>query len=463
MIRKIEYLFDHKPFHLLTGIFLIGAVLRLYHINYQSLWLDELYSIVPTDPKNSLLSVIEYCKGDQPPLFFIYIHSMFKVFGYNETVGRIASALVGLMGIAAIYLLGKECFGRREGIFAALLTSINYFHIYYSQELRFYSMAFLFATLSYLFYIRAFRRVALVDYLAYGISTICLLYTHYFGLIILGTQVAVFFILLIYKRDLRFIFLSVMSCLLVLLAFIPWLPILFNDMGVDVGWIKKPEPYFVAQYFYDYTGKDALTTIVLIAFIYLTVKNTLKKSIGLKIKIIVLIITAWIVLSYLVPYIRSVTLSPMLHNRYTIVTLPAWIILFAFGWEKIRMLKWKYALIPILIVSSILNLFFFRQHYYILKKEQYREASEIVLAKNKSAYPVYSSLSWHFSFYFRNSTTEVRDFQSADFTSIDKFWLLQAHITEEEMEAEVLRLKDSFRVAERNLFFGSNAILMERW
>jgi len=142
---------------ILAVIILLGALLRLYHVNYQSLWLDELYSIVPTDPKNSLKSVIEYSKSDQPPLFFIYLYYFFKVFGYSEPLGRVACSLIGIAGIPAIYFLAKECEDKKTALFAALLTAINYFHIYYSQELRFYSMAFLFATLSYLFFIRAFK------------------------------------------------------------------------------------------------------------------------------------------------------------------------------------------------------------------------------------------------------------------------------------------------------------------
>src|SRR6185503_270051 len=158
MMRKLDNLISGNATHVLAGVILLGAALRLYHLDYQSLWLDELHSIIPTDPNNSLLSIIEYSKKDQPPLFFIYIHYAFTLFGYNELVGRMASAFLGLLGIVVIYFLGKECEGKAVGLFAASLTAISYYHIYYSQELRFYSMSFLFSALSYLFFIRAFKR-----------------------------------------------------------------------------------------------------------------------------------------------------------------------------------------------------------------------------------------------------------------------------------------------------------------
>src|SRR5258706_14897451 len=102
---------ERIPGKVLAGIILLGAGLRLYHLDYQSLWLDELHSIIPTDPSNSLSSIIEYSKTDQPPLFFIYIHYAFSLFGYNELVGRMASPFFGILGIIGIYFLGKECYG----------------------------------------------------------------------------------------------------------------------------------------------------------------------------------------------------------------------------------------------------------------------------------------------------------------------------------------------------------------
>lgn len=462
MVRKIEDFINERTAYILFGILALSAVLRLYNINFQSLWLDELYSIVPTAPENSLQSVIEYSKGDQPPLFFIYIHYIFKIFGYNEIVGRIACAFIGLLSIPIIYYLGKECQGKLTGLFAALLTGINYFHIYYSQELRFYSMAFLCATLSYLFFIRAYKRNGLIDYCGYTIFTISLLYTHYYGLIIFGTQALTFLVLLMYKRELKFVTLSLSSAIIIMLAFVPWLPTIINDLGISLGWIKPPEPHFIAQYFYDYVGKDALTTLLFVIFSCLFTFSLFKMPVNDEQRPVFLIIIIWIILSYLVPYIRSIIVSPMLVNRYTIVTLPAWIIVFAVGWEKIKNLKWKYALPLILLLSAMVNLVFFRQHFTRLKKDQFREASEIVLNRNTSHYPIYSNLFWHFGFYFRNNPEKVKDLKTVDLSTVRDFWILQAHASDDEMNAQIVEFDKHYNVFERHSFYGANAVHMRR-
>lgn len=462
-MKRIEEFIESKGTIVLFGIIAFGAFLRLYHINYQSLWLDELYSIVPTAPENSVQSIIDYCKEDQPPFFFIYLHLMFKFFGYNEQVGRVACAFIGILGIPVVYFLAKECSNKTAGIFAAVLVAINYFHIHYSQDIRFYSMTFLFTALSYLFFIRAYKTSRPTDFIVYSIFTVCLLYSHYYGMIIFGTQAVTFLIILYYQRDLKFILRSIASAIVIMLAFLPWTPIVMNDLSVNVGWIKDPSPYFFAEYFYYYTGKDAFTASVFCVLIFLFFKIffTYNDS-NLETKPIFLIIIIWIFLSYLIPYIRSVFAAPMLADRYTIVTLPAWIILFALGWNAIHRLNIKYLIVPLLVLSAIINLLFFRQYYTRIRNDQWREASNLVLSRNKLHHPIYSTSAWHFSYYFRDNPVQVRDLNSSDLSKVDKFWFLIAHASDEEIESQILKLQEMHVIVERHVFFGANAVLLTR-
>src|SRR6187551_1423129 len=102
-MEKLDKLLAEKATYVLTGIILLAILLRLYHLDYQSLWLDELYSVLPTDPSFSLKTVVELSVGDQPPLFFIYIHYFFKIFGYNEIVGRMGCLIIGILSIPVMY------------------------------------------------------------------------------------------------------------------------------------------------------------------------------------------------------------------------------------------------------------------------------------------------------------------------------------------------------------------------
>ena len=172
----------------LLFIILLGTGLRLYHLDYQSLWLDEIYSMIGSNPDQSFASMIAYCRNDQPPAFFTLLYYWFKAFGYTPYAGRLLAAIIGVIGIVFVYFLGKEVRDKETGLFAALIAAFNYFQIYYSQEVRFYSLLFLLATLSYLFFIRIIKWDKGSDYFLYVIFTTLAMYTHYYGLVILASQ-----------------------------------------------------------------------------------------------------------------------------------------------------------------------------------------------------------------------------------------------------------------------------------
>lgn len=356
MNRDLE-LSQRRINYILLGIILIGTGLRLYKIDFQSLWFDELHSVVPAAPESSLSTIVEYCKSDQPPAFFIYLHYFFKFFGYNEIVGRLASALLGIISIPVCYWLMREFSGKAASLMAALLVAVNYFHVYYSQELRFYTMLFLFSALSYLFFIRAFKTLRIWDFVGYTLATIGLLYTHYYGIAVFIIQALTFLVLVIFfKREVRFIAFGGLSGALVIVGFIPWIPVIINDLGISSFWIKKPSAIFLLDYFYNYTGKDVVTTLAWVTLMVFFIKTW--KQVDESRRPLLVILLTWLVLSYLIPYLRSIISVPMLHIRYTMIALPAWIVIFAMGWDSIRKWRLKYyfvILIPLAAINSLSN------------------------------------------------------------------------------------------------------------
>ena len=155
-------------------------------------------------------------------------------------------------------------------------------------------------------------------------------------------------------------------------------------------------------------------------------------------------------------------MTPMLANRYTIVALPAWFLIFSVGWDKIGSAKWKYALAIMLPLSAMINLAFFKKHYTRLEKDQFREASAIVISKNQSHYPVYSQLPWHFNFYFRNSVDKVNQLDANNLPKMQRFWLLQGNLWPEQAEAELKSLDGKFKIVDQYAFHDANAFLLER-
>src|SRR5688500_1682680 len=88
-----------NAYYLLLIVVLAGAFIRFYGLGYASLWLDEIYSMIGSDPQKSWGEIYEYSKRDQPPLFFILLNLWLKVFGYSDVAGRAITCVYGVPGI----------------------------------------------------------------------------------------------------------------------------------------------------------------------------------------------------------------------------------------------------------------------------------------------------------------------------------------------------------------------------
>jgi uncharacterized membrane protein len=400
---------------LLLVILAVGTALRLFRLSYQSLWYDELHSMIPTNPANTLAALIEYCKTDQPPAYFIMLHYWFKLFSYNAFYGRLFSALIGVLGLVAMYALGREVGGRKAGLAACFFTAINWFHIVYSQEVRFYGLLFLFTVLSYLFFIRAYRRERAVDFIGYTLISIGLIYTHYYAMVVLLTQLVTFgWMIYSGKRSWRFIGMALASGVAVLCAFIPWMPVVLQDNAIASFWIKRPNPFFWGLYYYVYLGKDPVLAILYAGLIILYLRYIigLFRREGAKNgsfpAAFFIIVTLWIGLTYLIPYLQSVLSVPVLHERYTIITLPALFVVFALGFQHVKSPRTQQILLGIAVLSTSLNFLFFNRYYTKISKSQFREAAMTVMKYNRDGAKVYSDQDWFYNFYFENYGSPIR-------------------------------------------------------
>ena len=188
-MKKITPIIRNEGWILL--IVLIAFVLRIRGLNYQSLWLDELHTMNEADPSLSWGQLFDFLRTNEhhPPLFFILERIFFSIFGHTAFVARTLSVIAGTAGIWAMYLLGKELLNKNLGILCALFTCFNFFNLAYSQEARPYALAFLFATLSFTWFIRLVKFPSRKNAISYAIFTLLLLYSHYYSLFVLAAQV----------------------------------------------------------------------------------------------------------------------------------------------------------------------------------------------------------------------------------------------------------------------------------
>ena len=168
------------------GIFvitLLGLILRILYINkLDGLWNDEYISwMIASRPMldGFWAGIKSQC---HMPVYYLYLKSFMAMFGQSDLLLRLTSVLCGTLSLIAMYFTGLEK-DRKTGLSAALFTAISSFLIYYSQEVRFYSLLFLFSALSLLFTIKLVKKTNLTNLICLVISNLLVIFTHTIGFV----------------------------------------------------------------------------------------------------------------------------------------------------------------------------------------------------------------------------------------------------------------------------------------
>jgi hypothetical protein len=184
---------------ILAGVTLFGLALRL--AVPRGIWLDEAISVHQSHLSfHDLFENLQY--GDRhPPLHHVVLWFTVKALGDSEMAVRIPSIVAGTLAIPALYLLGRELYDRRTGLVAAAFGAASPLLIWYSQEARMYAFVELFGLLALWTQLRAIRNPSMGNWAAYILATAALLWSHYFGLLLIAVQQLIWVGVLIHRRN----------------------------------------------------------------------------------------------------------------------------------------------------------------------------------------------------------------------------------------------------------------------
>jgi mannosyltransferase len=215
----------------------LGFVLRFCGLGKESIWLDEVTSIIIA--RMDLPSVIAWAAGDiHPPLYYVTLHFWLR-WGESEFAIRSLSATLGGLSILVLYGLAAELFGRRVGVVAALFLALSPLHIWYSQEARMYVMLTLWVLMSSYLMVLALRRQQRRYWLGYVVISALALYTHYFALFGLLFQ-NVYAAYWLWKNRRQAWQRWIWAQLAIILLFSPWLPTLYHQVTTGGGgWVER--------------------------------------------------------------------------------------------------------------------------------------------------------------------------------------------------------------------------------
>lgn len=360
---------------MLYFITLLGFLLRMTFLNKpEGLWNDEYVSwyIANTPLGNGFLQ--EVLKQCHMPLYYLYL----KPFaGCSDLILRLTSVVAGVVAIPVMYLVGKE-FSKKTANIAAVITSILPFLIYYSQEVRFYSLLFTFSALSLLFTIKFIKSEKYK--LAWLLSLLLIVFTHVLG----GIYVLFNLTYVIYKKKkislktLGAIFIGAIFILFFGFNIIKMLPtsqwwghfsytnvlFLFTDFFSPIltNNVNAPPVFFYNK---SYALWMILPCLIILYPLYLGVK----RARGL-FTVAVLTLIAMFTLAILEKIVFI--------TKYSIEVLPIFILLISIGFAELK------RNILFIVFVSIQLLSFFTPNYVtkIPRSEGHRIPCEILKARN---------------------------------------------------------------------------------
>jgi 4-amino-4-deoxy-L-arabinose transferase-like glycosyltransferase len=222
---------------LLLGLILVGFALRLYRLGADSLWYDETVSaFLASQP---MVDLVAHTAGDiHPPGYYLLLRFWTLAAGHTEFALAFFSLVFGLLLIVLTYRLARALTNLTVATWAALLVTVAPYHLWYSQEVRMYTLGAALGLLAAYFGWRAFSggtrmpwpdfsdRASLPDWLGFVLASAVGLYTlYYFGFfLIIINGLFLFYTLYpdLNRAGLRALIIANAG---VVLLYLPWLPI----------------------------------------------------------------------------------------------------------------------------------------------------------------------------------------------------------------------------------------------
>lgn len=232
---------NKKSLLYLLLILVISTLLRLWNLDKpEGMWNDEYLTwkiasaATPTEFFEGLKS------NCHAPLHYLYLKLWMFLFHDNDTILRLSSVVPGVLGIIVMYFAALE-FKNKDGIQTAITTAflcgISSFLIYFSQEIRIYSLTFFITSLVLLYAFKIFNNPSKKNFALYSISCLLLILTHTIGFVFVFYSTAALFVFAVPKKKVKdFLLFSILGVTILALPFIPLISSILFKAGYFSQW-----------------------------------------------------------------------------------------------------------------------------------------------------------------------------------------------------------------------------------
>ena len=332
---------------------LLAFSLGLSGLTAQSLWRDEVDALRFSQAPLLSLAGNFARPGWNGPLYYVLLRVWVALAGSSAFSLRYLSLLSAVLGVAALYRLGRAWFSRPIGYAAALLMACAPYLVWYSQEAKMYAMLPALAVALLFLYRRALAGGDWRLWPAIIALTWALAGLHVIGALSVPLLIVLWFVWWPQARPLwRFGLVSLAGCVLPGLLVLPWaLPLLRRGGNIGHRFVSLPAMASTMVYAFSrgITPAGGLWPIGLALFGLLAgtflwsgeswIERLRTVSCRGYVRVgsgsFVVAAWAWLLVPLLGLYLIS-TRVPLFVDRYLIWTAPAFYLLLARGLDQLR-------------------------------------------------------------------------------------------------------------------------------
>jgi uncharacterized membrane protein len=376
----------------LIPVLLLVAALGVRGLNMDMLWLDEVFSIGNTGgyegPAYNPVQVWESLSSNSPqhvPGYFFVLAGWAALTGWTAFGLRVLSLLIGMLAVAWTYRLGADWLNPRAGLYAASVLGIGAFYLYFTHEVRMYTLiAFLtvFTLWAYWRIIRkdlphppargqqsclqsvpptplapspsngegrlnAVQRGEVSLWLAFFLGALGLLYTHLFGALVLAA-IGLYHLLFV-RKNRRWIIVSAILAV-VGASILPWLNVLLTGVR-NVGLGEEPlAPQLIFTEMLHLSSSGNVIELLLLAALALLGLGLRRRGAREVWFFLIVIFALTIIGNQARPMISEG------RTRYLIHLWPLLALLVGLGLSTLEALRWRVLVLPLLGVWLVVGL-----------------------------------------------------------------------------------------------------------
>ncbi len=167
---------------------IVGFTLRLYHIDAVPLRGDEAFSVMNWARQPLAESLARTATREpHPPLTYVLFRAWGLLAGTSEFSMRLLPALFNVLGIPALFALGRRLGGNQMGSLAALLWAVHPYEIWHAQDARNYAVWAGLSAVALWLSLRVIARRYSIDWFLYVLLATVAIQVYYLELF---TQIA---------------------------------------------------------------------------------------------------------------------------------------------------------------------------------------------------------------------------------------------------------------------------------